>query len=204
METLEYDHNLFSPQQADADRNLAVRFFSQPVKDDMASIQEGRPIFQDTDMVEIRVRGDRNNIVVKPATNEHKARFRGAWEAYRQGRDVQQSGTPLLEWPPCTKSMVEELKYLGFHTVEQVAGASDSVCSKFAGLTNLKVRAQAFLEYAKNAAPIEQFQAQIENFKAQKEVDAATISDLSKRLTELESKYHAMLEAKVAPAAVKK
>jgi hypothetical protein len=194
METLEYDHTVFNPQQQEADKALAVRFFRAPQKDEGKSSQEGRPIFVDTDMIEIRVRGDRNNIVIKPVTNEIKTRFRGAWEAYSKGQNSTLEGTPLAEWPSMSASMVEELKYLGFSTVEQLAQASDSVCGKVPGLTAMKQKAKVFMEFSKGAAPLEQLQARMTELESQREVDERTKGDLSKKLEELTAKYNKLLE----------
>lgn len=198
METLDYDHAIFSNAQQEADKNLAVRFYSRPVKDESKSLAEGRPIFVDTDMIEIRVRGDRNNVVHKPVAEEHKARFRAAWDAYKRGQDIGAEGTPLAEWPTMSASMVEEMKYLGFYTVEQLASASDSVCGKFPGVTTLKNKARLFIEYSKDAAPIEKFSKRLEELESQRQVDDRAKADLSQKLDELTRKYNELLEKTVA------
>ena len=194
METLEYDHTVFNAQQAEADKALAVRFFRAPQKDESKSAKEGRPIFVDTDMIEIRVRGDRNNIVIKPVSDEIRSRFRGAWEAYSRGQNTTVEGTPLAEWPSMGAAMAEELKFLGFVTVEQLAQASDAVCGKVPGLTGMKQKAKVFLEYSKGAAPLEQLQARMAELESQREVDARTKDELSAKLEELMAKYNKLLE----------
>lgn len=204
METLEYDHQIFSAQQAEADKALAIRFFQQPLKDDERSTKEGRPIYVDTDMIEIRVRGDRNNIVVRPVRADDKERFHAAWAAYQRKTESRVEGTPLAEWPVMGASMVEELKHLGFFTVEQVAEASDGVCAKVSGLSMLKQKAKVFLEYAKGAAPLEQMQSEVARLKAQSDADQRNLADMSARLTEMERKYNALLEERVAGEQAKK
>lgn len=191
MEQLEYDHGIFDQQGADADKNLAVRFFTMPVQDMDESAKQGRPIFNDVVHVEIRVRGDRNNIVHKPVDDQIKRRFRDAWRAHEQGEELMQKGTPLAEWPIVTKSMVEELKYFGFYTVEQVAEASSGVISKFPGLQSIQQRAQRFLELAKGSAPLEAMQANLEKVSSEKEALEAQVRDLAKRLAAMESKASA-------------
>ena len=98
METLDFDHNVFTQQSREADKSLAVRFFTMPIKDDEASAKEGRPIFKDTTMVEIRTRGARNEVVHKPVDQQIKQRFAEAWRAYEQGVKMVEDGTPLAEW----------------------------------------------------------------------------------------------------------
>ncbi len=199
MEQLDYDHEIFSSQQAEADKNLAVRFFSQALPDEAASVVEGRPIYKDTEMIEIRVRGDRNNIVCRPVRQGDERRFRGAFENYKRGNDALVSGTPLKEWPVMGNAMIEEMKYLGFTTVEQIAEANDGVCSRVPGLTHFKNKAKIFLEYAKGAAPLEQLSERVKALESQTEVDGRAKTHLSDQLTELQAKYNALLEQVAAP-----
>jgi hypothetical protein len=187
METLDYDHNVFNSQQRDADRSLAVRFFTHPLKNDAKSEAAGRPIFEDTEMVEIRVRGDRNHVVSRPVRDTDKQRFRDAYAAFRDGQKELLTGTPLAEWPIASKSMVEELRYLGFTTVEQVAEANDNTVAKVPGLSSLKSRAKAFLDLAKGLSPIETLQSQLETEKSKSQALEAQIADLSARFARLEA-----------------
>jgi len=196
METLEYDHSIFMSQQSEADKALAVRFYKQPLKDEQKSVEAGRPIFVDTDMLEIRVRGDRNNIIMRPVRPDDKERFRGAWESYQRNTTATMEGTPLSEWPVIGASMVEELKYLGFFTVEQIAGASDGVCLKVPGLASFKAKAATFLEFAKGGAPLEKMQKQLEEIKSQSEMDRQALKDVSTQFSEMEKKYMKLLEEK--------
>lgn len=135
-------------------------------------------------MIEKRVRGNRNDIVNRPVNDQDKREFR---EIYRQFKDDAEqtgaAGTPLNVWPPITKSMAMELKHMGFHTVEQVAEANDSVCSKMAGLQNLKQKARAFIEFSKgSSAPIEKMSAQIDELKNQVETLMRQNSEMGARL----------------------
>lgn len=188
MEQLEYDYTVFNQQGAEDDKKLAVRFFTMAVQDMDDSAAQGRPIFRDVVHVEIRVRGDRNNVVHKPVDDLIKRRFRDAWRAYEQGEELMQKGTPLAEWPIVTKSMVEELKYFGFYTVEQVAEARSDIVGKFPGLNSIQQRAKHFLELAKGTAPLESMQVKLETVSSEKEALEAQVADLSKRLAAMEAK----------------
>lgn len=200
MDGLDFDDSQFvNPQTAQQDANLAVRFYTAPIQNQAKSVDEGRPIFDDTEMVEIRVRGDRNNIVQRPVREEDKRRFRDAYKAYTEGSAQLASGTPLAQWPIMSDSMVEELKYMGFYTVEQVSTASDSVCGKVPGLTSMKQKAAAFLELAKGAAPLEKLQEELNATKSTNEALQAQIVELGRRLAEQE-KQAAAPAAPAAPA----
>lgn len=203
LEELDFDHNLFG-QAANqkGDENLAVRFYTAPIRNDHKSTEAGRPIYDDTEMVEIRVRGDRNNIVQRPVRPDDKRRFRDAYRAYQDGQKALDSGTPLAEWPIASASMVEEMKYLGFFTVEQLAQANDSVCGQVPGLTTLKQKASAYLELAKGAAPIEKLQTEVESQKSRAEAAEAQVRDLAARMGALEAQLKVTAQAPAAqPAA---
>lgn len=195
---LDFDDSQFvNPQAAQQDANLAVRFYTAPIQNQAKSVEQGRPIYDDTEMVEIRVRGDRNNIVQRPVREEDKRRFREAYKVYTEGSSALSSGTPLSQWPIMSDSMVEELKYLGFYTVEQVSNASDTVCGKVPGLLTMKQKAAAFLELAKGAAPLERLQTELDEAKSINETLQAQIAELGRRLAAQEAKT-------TAPAAAAK
>lgn len=179
---LEFDHNTFTnPSQQET--NLAVRFFVMAVKNEDKSTEAGRPIYDDVEMVEIMLRGDRNNVTHKPVDMSVKRRFPQAYQAYKLDSEVLTSGTPLKEWPHAGAALVEEMKHLGFSTVEQLAEAADSVCVRVPGLAGLKQRAIAFLALAKGAAPLEKLQSQFEEEKSKREVLEAQVAELSKLLS---------------------
>jgi hypothetical protein len=107
--------------------------------------------------------GDRLNIIDRPAYDEDYARFPKQHAAFLKKMDQQGHGTALAEWPIITRSQAEELKYLGFHTVEQIADAKDGAGDVVPAFQQLKARAKAFLDLAKNStAPLEQLQTQLE------------------------------------------
>ena len=196
MDTLEYNHTDFNTQQAEQDRALLVKFFSTPLKNDEKSLEEGRPIFDDVDMIEIRVRGTKDNIVQRPVRADDKSRFREAWKHHEAGEKAVQSGTPLSQWPLMASSQVEEMKYLGFVTVEQIANANDSVVANITGLQSLKNKARAFIEFSKGAAPLEQMQAKLA------ERDNA-VETLQRQLSETQSALAALtarMDEEPAPA----
>jgi len=199
METLEYNHADFNAAQAEQDRALLVKFFSTPLKNEEKSLVEGRPIFDDVDMIEIRVRGTKDNIVQRPVRSDDKQRFREAWRAHSEGEKAVQSGTPLAQWPIMSSSQVEEMKYLGFVTVEQIANANDSVVANISGLQGLKNKAKAFIEFSKGAAPIEQLQNKLEASTNEVETLRRQLAENQQALAALTARMDKEETAKVAP-----
>lgn len=194
IEELDYDVGVFNESAKKADANLAVRFYTQAIQNDARSAEEGRPIFDDVEMIEIRVRGDRNNVVQRPARDDDRRRFRDAYAAFKDAKKEVGSGTPLAEWPIMSSSMVEELKYLGFHTVEHVSEADDSACAKVAGLRTLKQKAQIFLDHAKGGAPLEAMSKANQELQDRLAASERLNSDLSKQLEELTNKFQKLAD----------
>lgn len=188
MDTLEYNHNDFNAQQAEQDRALLVRFSTAPLKNDEKSLEEGRPIFDDTEMIEIRVRGTKDNVVVRPVRVDDKQRFREAYRAYQEGTKALSSGTPLAQWPVMSTSQVEEMRYLGFLTVEQIAEANDGVVANISGLQGLKNKAKAFIEFSKGAAPLEQLQKEVSEAKNVNETLARQLAETQAALAALSAR----------------
>lgn len=175
IEELDFDYKVFTNREDD--KALVVRFYMEALRNEEKSIAEGRPIYDDTEFVEIRVRGDRNNIVQRPARVDDQRRWPDAYKQFKTGEEGPLSGTPLKEWPSMTKSMLEELKHMGFQTVEQLAGASDTVCSKFGGLQSFKQKAILYLDFAKGAQPLDKLQKQVETMANEREVDQRNMKE---------------------------
>lgn len=193
MDILEYDHRVhFDPE---ADKNLAVRFYMGTLRNEEKSLAEKRPIYDDVEFIEIRVRGDRNNIQQRPVREGDAERFRAAYREFKMGETQAQSGTPLKEWPAMTLSMIEELKHLGFYTVDQLANASDSVCAKFAGLQSYKQRAKAFIEMTKGLPAVDKLSAELEEERNKREVAERNVEELKAAVERLSAQVEVLSKA---------
>ena len=62
-------------------------------------------------------------IPTRPARQLDKARFARQYQAFKAGKEDQQSGTPLNVVPFMTPAKAEEYKFFNIATVEQLAGA---------------------------------------------------------------------------------
>lgn len=175
METLDYDHSLHQTDAGDA--KLNVLFYQSFLRNEAKTQAEGRPIFDDVPFTKIFMPGDRTNIIDRPTRQEDKIRFPKQWARFTNAQEQRAEGTPLAEWPLVTRGQVEELKYLGFTTVEQVAAASDNI--PYMGLQGLKQKAALFIEVAKgNTAPTEKLIAEHEELKANFKVMKETLEKM--------------------------
>jgi len=161
----EVDSTLFS-QPGKGDDTLFVQFRMDYVVDRAKSLEAGRKICHDVDFVKIICPGDRLNIIDRPATPEDKARFSRQYQLFMQHKEQRADGTPLAEWPVVTRGMAEELAYLGFTTVEQLASANEQHADKIPAFASLKSKAIGYLEIAKgSSAPLEKLTEEVQNQK---------------------------------------
>lgn len=178
------------------DHNLHVTFYKHPQQNDAMTKEKGRPIFEDKDYISIRQPGNKDHIIVRPATDMDKSRFAEHYRKYtaREGDYESVEGTPLSEWSGVTRSQVEELKYLNVRTVEQLAGVADSNAQQFMGLQMLKQKAGAYLETAKDEAVSES----LSEARRENEELKVLLSELGSKVEALESKKSSGRGKKVA------
>lgn len=140
------------------------RFHMLPVQNMALSEKEGRPIFEDKEMVEIRIPGDPKISWVGPVTEQQKiegqwvdsrARFPKEYEAFKRGEQVATTGTPLEQWPQpgMTSARVHELKALNVFSVEDLAGITDGNLGRLGmGGRELRESARRYIDNAKEIA----------------------------------------------------
>jgi hypothetical protein len=78
----------------------------------------------------------------------HKLEYAAEYAAWKATQAQPASGTPLSEWTMLPKSTCEELRYLGFSTVEQVAEANDAAKQKMGPLQNWCKKAKEWVDSA--------------------------------------------------------
>jgi cell division protein FtsB len=179
---MQYDE--FMPDaNPDHDKSLYVQFYYEPVRLGFRSEQEGRDIFEDRPYVKIVTPGLNSTETVREATTQDKMRFQRQWMAFESSQQVAVQGTPIEGWPVLSRSQVEELKYMKFMTVEQIAAASDAqVQALGGGYSTLREKAKAFLDLAKDSAAAEKLAA--DNKRKDDE-----ISDLKSQIAELARRF---------------
>jgi len=94
------------------------------------------------EMVNIVTPGD-PNIVDEYATAWHRRMFFKQYKAFRDGKTAPM-GYPVEEAQFIGPSIATELKYLGCHTVEQLADASDVLCGNLANGFELRDFARSY------------------------------------------------------------
>jgi FtsZ-binding cell division protein ZapB len=148
--------------------HLHVEFFMDAVENRNKSAEKGRPIFDDIEMIRIRVAGDPKSVLVAPANSASSVRdpvtnkrlsyadlHNAPYEAFRTGVEFRGSGTPLAELSFISVGKAEELRRLSIHTAEALAGLDGSNLQKLGmGARELKEQAETWLENAAGTADI--------------------------------------------------
>lgn len=178
-----------------ADANLVVKFYVEAMKDMPASMREGRAVFKEAELCEIRLPGDPRTVVVVPAHDRvlnngkdpetgqflsYAERFKRQYEAFKDKRQMMQEGTPLVLLPGIDTAKVAEFAALNVHTIETLASLDGAKLQKLgmhAG--DWKNRAMAFIDKTKGAAIAESFAAENASLKGEIEALKAQMSALS-------------------------
>ena len=168
------------------DELLFVRFYVHPRQNADKTLEAGRPIFDDTEYVEIMQPGNKENIIQRPAQPDDKERFARQYSAFKNNEEQQVSGTPIEQWNALSKAQVEELRYFNVRTVEQLAEMADNNSQQFAGIQSLKLQAQAYLE-ASEKDKTGKIAKKVEDLQKALEVSEQNNDELMRRLDSLES-----------------
>lgn len=167
-----FGENDFTRGRYAAETGIYARFYTIMQESEEKSAAAGRPIHVEKEFVEIIAAGNANNIIRREVTDEDKQRFARQYEIFGRDKDMtgeQLIGTPLVEVPWISKSQIHELAYMHIHTLEQLSGLDDNVCSKHAGLYDLKRKAVVSVKASNDAAPMTEMAEQIKQMKAQLE-----------------------------------
>jgi len=131
--------------------------------------------------IDIKIPGNRNSGVCRPAKPRDIQRFPRHYQAFKnrvEGEEDKIEGTLLAEWPVVTRSMVEELAFYNVKTVEQLANMSDSNSQQFMGMTSLKIKAQQWLDAAKEQKAATELQSELDKRDEQIAAMQAQIEEL--------------------------
>lgn len=176
---------------ADKSDTAIPRFYTKPVQNNFKSEQEGRPVFEDRDFVEILVPGDRKTVSDGFVRDEHKRRWPRHYAAFKAQSEIPLDGTPVEQWASITRSQAEELKFAHVRTVEQLAALPDDALNKTMSMGGyaLREKAQRHLEALAGSAPMEKLAAE----NAAKD---AKIAAMDAQMKDLLARVDAMTAAK--------
>lgn len=167
---------------------VSVEFYMDSVPSMVQSEAQGHPVFVEKPFVRVIIPGSANTIIETIADEMYQKRFPIQWAKFKAGQSAEGIvGWKLETWPAVNTAQVKTLKYMGVHTVEQLADLSDTTCQSVGmGTIELRTKAKAAITAARNGAQGEQ-QA-IENQR------------LNDELESLKAQFAALAAAKEEPA----
>lgn len=153
------------------DDRLFVQFRTDAVLNPAKSTKEGRPIYDDVDMIIIRTPGSQLTSIVAPVKH-YMDRFGDKYNKWKVTREQAVSGTPLEAFPLLLNkpSLIAELKAINVFTVEQLATLSDVSKQHIMGAHELSRRAADWIVLSKNQADVAEkaeLQSQVAAMQAQ-------------------------------------
>jgi hypothetical protein len=158
MQTADFNPDDFTDKgTSEADKQLLVKFEKEAKRDPVASSKEGRPIFTEVEIIDIKVPGKRAAIVHRIATYADKSRFPEHYKLFKErveGAEDKIVGTPLAHYPAIPRTLVEELAFFNVFTVENLAGINDGDLGKFPNGNTMKREAKEWLARAGNDSDV--------------------------------------------------
>ncbi|MCA1859310.1 hypothetical protein LE191_04195 [Janthinobacterium sp. HSC-3S05] len=148
------------------DEGLHIAFFLEAVESSMKTQEQGHPVFDDCEMVEIRIPGDDKTILKSIVTREYKERFPDEYAAFKANKEVAETGTPLEHWAALTPSQIAQFKTQNIRTVEGLANVADGN-AQFMGAHDIRNKAKAFLKAAADTAIVEKQEVEMAELRAQ-------------------------------------
>lgn len=174
-----FAQELEQPQRGNGDEQLLVKFFIHPKLDQTATAEQGRPIYRETEFIDIRVPGSPDN-VVRPATQIDIQRFPRHYAAFKNRvTEDYIEGTLLSEWPLVNRSQVEELAFFGIKTVEQLSQVSDANGQGLMGFQSLKRKAREWLDNAAQGVTLAEMKEQLARRDEELEALRLKVEELS-------------------------
>lgn len=132
---------------------IAIGFGYLPFRDDDASEKAGRAMFREVLHIQKAVPGDKQSLVIRPARDDDKQKFPGAFESFQRRATTPMEGTPLETVPWLTRSEVLNLKAYNIFTLEMLAQVSDANAAMIGFSVREQIaKAKQFIATAKNSA----------------------------------------------------
>jgi len=197
------------------DDGLHVQFFIRPKFMEALSKDAGHPIYQDRIMTRIfapgmtktiwehETRGVKYETVIDADSGEYQTswevdelmengekpepmRFPNAWNAFVKKGSKVANGWPIEEWGAINRSFAESLKALNVHSVEAMAGLSDSAAANIMGGIKYRDLAKASLDERKANEIVAKEQTLRERADERADALAKEIAALKAQITQLE------------------
>lgn len=194
LDFTEFEDQFAQQAQQRAQRtNLNLRFFIEPVQNQAKTLEAGRPIYDQVEMVAINVPGSKDE-VVKKVNDDVKAKFGPQYARWKQTQEQPVDGTPLSMVPWLNAAQVREMQAINIKTLEQLASLSDTAVQKIGmGGQELRRKAQEYMKSAAGNADTQKLTERLAFLEAENK-------RLKDAVTQVNARYEALLSGQGAPA----
>ncbi|HEX3412880.1 MAG TPA: hypothetical protein VHT00_14265 [Stellaceae bacterium] len=192
----------------DPDDVLVVIFKYLPMQNQAKTLAEGRPIFDDVEVCEVRAPGSKD-VKVFPATAftrwetdpmtgdqrkvSYAERFSHQYRQFKAAAAQTKTGTPLEHAPFLTEGRRAELRAQNVYTVEQLAAIDGAELKNLGpGGREFKNKAIEFIEESKTTAPNLQLAAELEVLRARNAVLEEDVVSLRSAKARAEKEFEDM------------
>lgn len=157
-----------APQIAMED-GVIVRFWIKAVRNDFKTQQEGHPVFQNMEMIEIMLPGDNKTVINEIVKEHHRNRFPRSYKDFKEGTITAAQGYPIDKWDVLDPATKATLKYMHVPTVEALAELPDGVLSNLGmGAHEMREKARKHVKANYVDPQIAALRAEIAEMKAAK------------------------------------
>ena len=186
------------------ERPAYVRFEIRAVKDPEASMQAGHYVSKDEDWAVISALGSTDTVSKRAEkwfdiveTNvargrepvRHLEMYREIYARWKKGQEAPVDGTSIKNWNVLSPAQCENLMNVGLRTIEDVAQAPDDSMRRYGmGITELKNKAKAWIQSAKDHGPLIE---EIAKSKRENEQLTGTIESLQEQIKRFEIRLDA-------------
>jgi len=190
--------------ERDEDRPAYVRFERRAVKDNEATLREGHYVSKDEDYALVTPPYSKD-CVIKTAAKwfdyvkkqvasgrvpmAHQELWEKTYARWQDGQEPPVDGTSIKDWNAISPAQCQNLINAGCRTIEDLAVANDEAMRRLGmGANDLKNKAKAWLQAAKDHGPLTEEVTQLKNQNKQLK---GTIESLQEQIKRLEIRVNA-------------
>lgn len=175
------DSDFVAPGLGDGRDTAIPRFYTRAKKNEFRSQQEGRPVFDNREYVEILIPGDKLCTVDREVKSEDMNRWPRQYAAFKNNQVLAPEGTPLEHWTMIDPAQVEHLKHFNVRSVEQLASVSDATLSNLGmGSRELQAKAKVWLAQARDNSGLSKLLAENEQLQAKTRALEEQVGELAR------------------------
>lgn len=169
-----------------AERLLPAVFYMMAVENKAKSAAEGRPIFDDVEMINILRPGDNTTDFHTEVQEKHKRMYPAQYAQFKQSGTNAHGGTLLSMLTFLTPRQIKEFEALNIYNVEALALINDN--NAFMGWREIKNKAVAYLEMAKDQAVMTRWKEKEEALELRAKQQDEKITALTDQVAQLIAK----------------